>query len=209
MDDDTAELPGMPEPYGLTRVSSDGETLIYRGPYLVGRYEDDDVALRNLVIVSLRGAGHSGKEVAACCSLSEETVARLRARTRREGSAGLLHPAGRPRTLTPAKAARARAWSEEGLSNAEIARRFGVHPGTIGRLLGREADTSVTMQLLDLGEREHDGSEEKGGEDGEDGVIAGENEAVSDSAAEPAEQRPAPAPSLLPLLGRIEEEERT
>ena len=205
-----AELPGMPEPYQLTSVSSDGETVIYRGPYVVGRYEDDDVALRNLVIVSLREAGHSGRDVAACFSLSEETVARLRARTRREGSAGLLHHAGRPRTLTLAKAARARSWSDDGLSNAQIARRLGVHPGTIGRLLGKKADIAVAMQPLDLGEGVHDGDEGPGdAEEEEDGVIEDEHEDGGEPGPEPAPDPPARAPGPVPLFGRIEEEARS
>ena len=77
MDDDPSRLPGMPEPYRLSRFSADGETLVLRGPYVVGRYEDDDLGLRNLVVVSLRDAGHSGLEVAGCFGFSEEHVARL------------------------------------------------------------------------------------------------------------------------------------
>ena len=200
---DAAELPGMPEPYQLTLVSSDGETVIYRGPHVVGRYEDDDVALRNLVIVSLREAGHSGKDVAACFSLTEETVARLRARTRREGSAGLLHHAGRPRTLSPAKAGQARSWSADGLPNAQIARRLGVHPGTIGRLLGKKADMAIAMQPLDLGEGAPDDAEE------EDGVIEDEHEDSGVSGPKPAPDPPAREAGPVPLSGRIEEEERS
>ena len=184
-------------------MSSDGETVIYRGPYVVGRYEDDDVALRNLVMVSLREAGHSGKDVAACFSLTEETVARLRARTRREGSAGLLHHAGRPRALSPAKATRARSWSDDGLSNAQIARRLGVHPGTIGRLLGKKADMAVAIQPLDLGE----GAPGDAGE--EDGIVEDEHEDSGEPGPKPAPDPPAREAGPVPLSGRIEEEERS
>ncbi len=78
----SGQLEGMPEPYRLRRVQADGETIIFRGPYVVGRYEDDDVALRNLVIVSLREAGHSGREVADCFGLSGASVSMLWSRTK-------------------------------------------------------------------------------------------------------------------------------
>ena len=133
------QLPGMPEPYRLEKVCSDGETVILRGPYVVGRYEDDDVGLRNLVIVSLREAGHSGQEVAACFGLSVPYVSALRGRAKRAGSLGLVRDIGRPRKLTEAKVRRAEEWSAEGMTNKEIARRLAVHPSTIGRLLGKDA----------------------------------------------------------------------
>ena len=79
------QLPGMPEPYRLEKVSSDGETVTLRGPYVVRRYEDDDIGLRNLVLVSLREAGHSGKDVAACFGLSVPYVSALRGRVKRSG----------------------------------------------------------------------------------------------------------------------------
>ncbi|MGH9088561.1 MAG: putative transposase [Acidimicrobiales bacterium] len=131
------QLPDMPEPYRLHRVSYDGETIILRGPYVVGRYEDDDIGLRNLVVVSLRQAGHSGKEVAACFGLSVPYVSALRGRAKRGGSVGLVRYLGRPRKLTEARARQAETWGKEGIANNEIARRLGVHPSTIGRLLKR------------------------------------------------------------------------
>ena len=141
----------MPEPYRLSRFSADGETLVLRGPYVVGRYEDDDRGLRNLVVVSLRDAGHSGQEVAECFGFSEEHVARLHARARREGSAGIVRQAGRPRKLTAKRAEQARAWSAEGVPNAEIARRLRLHRGTIGRLLGPRRAGKAEVQGLGLG----------------------------------------------------------
>lgn len=162
MDDEAGQLPGMPEPYRLQRVSSNGETVVLRGRYVVGRYEDTDTALRNLVIVSLREMGHSGKEVAECFSLSDEYVSVLRTRAKREGSAALVGRRGRPRKLSEAKVRRAKAWAAEGISNAEIARRVDVHPGTVGRLLGRRVKEMPTDQLVAL----HDVEMPAGGETG-------------------------------------------
>ena len=207
----------MPEPYGLSRVPCNGETVVFRGPYVVGRYEDDDVALRNLVIVSLRDAGHSGLEVAGCFGFSEEHVARLHTRARREGSDGLARKLGRPRKLTKARAARARAWSDQGLPNAEIARRLGVHRGTIGRLLGRKGGGEARLQELDLGGAEQTTSEDDashGGCDGDEGDgyedegDDEEEEAGSGSSSEPAGPLPVPAPcstALVPVSGRAGE----
>ncbi len=151
MSDDVGELPGMPEPYRLQRFCADGETIIKRGPYVVGRYEDDDLGLRNLVIVSLRQAGHSGEEVAACFGMSVQYVSKLRCRAKKSGSLGVVRQMGRPRKLSDAKVAKARTWAAQGVANAEIARRLGVHPGTIGRLLGRvERIERATEQALEL-----------------------------------------------------------
>ena len=206
--DDAGQLPGMPEPYRLQKVSSNGETIVFRGPYMVGRYEDTDLALRNLVIVSLRETGHTGKEVAECFSLSEEYVATLRARAKREGSAALVHKRGRPRKLSEAKARRASAWANEGLSNAEIARRLGVHHGTIGRLLGKRVKEAASDAQLDLDNETPD-----------DGDGNGVVEARADAEAEVADApsaTPGTTPGVAttghdeppPLPVRLEHEER-
>ncbi len=158
MSGDASELPGMPEPYGLRRLCVDGETIIKRGPYVVGRYEDDDLGLRNLVIVSLRDAGHSGAEVAACFGMSVPYVSMLRSRAKVAGSIGLVHRMGRPRKLTDAKLAKARVWATQGVTNAEIARRLGVHRGTIGRMFGPAEPTErSTEQTLDSRRRRRPG----------------------------------------------------
>ncbi|MHB8290615.1 MAG: helix-turn-helix domain-containing protein [Acidimicrobiales bacterium] len=208
MSDETGQLPAMPEPYRLQKVSSDGETVVFRGPYVVGRYEDTDLALRNLVIVSLRETGHTGKEVAQCFSLSEEYVATLRARAKREGSAALVHKRGRPRKLSEAKARRASAWANEGLSGAEIARRLGVHHGTIGRLLGKRVKEAASDPQLDLDDEVPDNN------DG-DGVDEARLEAEADVAdALGATLRTTPDVAitshdeLTPLPVRLEDGER-
>jgi transposase len=200
--DDTGRFRGMPEPYGLSRVSANGETVIFRGPYMVGRYEDDDLALRNLVMVSLREAGHSGKEVAACFSLSEEYVAILRARAKREGSAGLVRQLGRPRKLSEPRARRARAWAAQGVTNAEIARRLSVHAGTIGRLLGRRQAEETTAQKLDLdGEEAFVESGDTAGSECEEEASEPAGSDHSETEAETDQERPAG-------LRRLENEDR-
>jgi transposase len=141
----------MPEPYGLARTVSGKVTVITRGPYVVGRYESDDLGLRNLVVVSLTDAGHEGKEVAAVFGLTPQYVSMLRGRAKASGSAGLVRPRGGPRKLSPKKLHQAACWSAEGLKDAEIARRLGVHRSTIGRLLENghllEAATLLPAEL--------------------------------------------------------------
>ena len=214
MCDDPGQLPAMPEPYRLQKVSSNGETVVFRGPYVVGRYEDTDLALRNLVIVSLREIGHTGKEVAECFSMSEEYVATLHARAKREGSAALVHKRGRPRKLSEAKARRAKAWAEEGISNAEIARRLGVHHGTIGRLLGRKVKEPATDPQLDLKDDEApaDGADDgEGAGVDEEACAEAENaqaQGLSASAASGGAATDEPPPLLPVRLGDAERPSR-
>ena len=199
VDEEAVQLPGMPEPYRLAKVSANGETVIFRGPYVVGRYEDTDTALRNLVIVSLREMGHSGKEVAECFSLSDEYVSVLRTRAKREGSAALVQRRGRPRRLSEARIGRAKAWADVGISNAEIARRLGVHPGTIGRLLGRKVREDAPSQALFDDEEAHDNEERL-----DDEEQAEPDETASASA--PAEDAATDDPP--PRLLRLEDAQR-
>lgn len=130
-----SELPGMPEPYSLERYVAGGETFVTRGPYLVARFDSDDIGMRNLAVVALTDAGHSGLDVGACFGITPVYVSMLRGRARLEGSAGLVRPRGRRPKLSPAQAASARRWSGEGVSNVEIATRLNVHARTVGRAL--------------------------------------------------------------------------
>ena len=125
----------MPEPYVLERFVSGAETFIVRGPHLVWRFDSDDIGMRNMAVVALTGAGHSGIEVAACFGITAVYVSMLRGRARMEGSAGLVRQRGRRPKLSAARVASVRRWSGEGLSNVEIAARLGVHARTIGRVL--------------------------------------------------------------------------
>ena len=86
--------------------------------------------------------------MAACFGLTPQYVSMLRGRARDRGSEGLVRPRGRRRSLSPAKLARAAAWSKQGMTNAAIAERFGVHPGTIGRRLSAMGAQDVVQQPL-------------------------------------------------------------
>jgi DNA invertase Pin-like site-specific DNA recombinase len=70
--------------------------------------------------------------------LSAAYVATLHQRALREGTAGLVRPAGRPRETGEAAWDRAREWRAAGVRDAEIARRLGVNQSTVLRRLGRE-----------------------------------------------------------------------
>jgi hypothetical protein len=56
---------------------------------------------------------------------------------------------GRPSKLSGAKLAKAKAWAAGGVANNEIARRLGVHPGTVGRRLkrARRGEQSAAQSL--------------------------------------------------------------
>src|ERR1039457_2637433 len=69
--------------------------------------------------------------------LTPNYVATLRQRSLREGTAGLIRAAGRPRETGEASWDRARAWRAEGMRDAEIARRLKVNQSTVLRRLGR------------------------------------------------------------------------
>lgn len=204
MENGAQQLPLMPEPYRLEKMSFDGETLILRGPYVVGRYEDDDIGLRNLVIVSLREAGHSGRDVAECFGLSVPYVSALRGRAKRAGSLGLVRKIGRPRKLSEEKARRAMKWSAAGVTNKEIARRVGVHPSTIGRLLGgNPRATEPDPEAFDLDLFGDDAGKEvaSAGEPVLPGTGAG-----CDTETERAQRA---SVDVSPAIGRLEDVERS
>lgn len=144
------ELPGMPEAVSLRLLTHDGEVFVFRGSHLFSRYDNDDLGMRNVVVVALCDAGISVNEVATCFSLSRQYVSMLRGRAKDAGSAGLVRPRGRKKSLTPSKWHKALSLSEQGVSDREIARRFGVHHGTVARRLALVRSQQGTASELAL-----------------------------------------------------------
>ena len=126
----------MPEAADLRVLRSDGRTWIFAGKTALFRFADDDGGMRNIAVAALRQIGFSGKRVAAALGLTENYVATLHQRAQREGAAGLVRPRGRPRTLAEKDWEQARQWREQGVRDAEIARRLGVQQSTVLRRLG-------------------------------------------------------------------------
>jgi len=87
-------------------------------------------------LVVLTGLGFAGKDVAAAFGLTPVYVSVLRSRARAEGSAGLARRRGRPASAGADALARARGWRAEGMADAQIGRRLGVHGTTVARWLG-------------------------------------------------------------------------
>jgi hypothetical protein len=100
------------------------------------RFADTDTAMRNIAVAALRQIGFPGTQVAAALGLTTNYVATLHQRAQREGTAGLVRPRGRPRTVTGQDWEQARAWRAAGVRDAEIARRLGVQQSTVLRRLG-------------------------------------------------------------------------
>ena len=154
-------------------------------------------------MVALTDAGHAGTEVAACFGITAVYVSMLRGRARSEGSAGLVRRRGRRPKLSPAQVAKARRWSEAGITNAEIAERLKVHPGTIGRTLERAGSLAAQDRLDGMGD------DREGPAKAEAPPAVGENDQASADAAAPvaAENIPAPvvpeaAPAVAPEVER-------
>src|SRR5258706_256485 len=119
-----AILDGMPDPADLHVHEHDGEVWVLAGSRVLASWRAGDSAMRNMTAVVLTGLGFAGKDVAAALGLSTGYVSMLRSRARSEGSAGAARRPGRP------------AWGGEGMADAEIGRRRGVHGTTVARWLG-------------------------------------------------------------------------
>jgi hypothetical protein len=132
----SAILEGMPDAADLRVLRSDGVTWVFAGRTALFRFADGDTAMRNIAVAALRQIGFPGTQVAAVLGLTTNYVATLHQRAQREGTAGLVRPRGRPRTVTEQDWERARAWRAAGVRDAEIARRLGVQQSTVLRRLG-------------------------------------------------------------------------
>jgi hypothetical protein len=130
-----AMLVGMPAPRDLHRSEVDGQVFVAVGATVLFSYAADDAGLRNLAAVTLPEMGFTGRRVAQVLGITEEYVSMLRARTRREGSAGLMRRRGRPSALRAGDLSRARSWRAAGQTDAAIGDRLGVHATTVARAL--------------------------------------------------------------------------
>ena len=133
-----AILEGMPEPRDLRMHEHDGRCVITAGSVVLFDYAAGDVVMRNIALAVLRQLGFRGRAVAAALGLTESYVATLHSAARRDGSAALAMQdrRGTPGKVTAAQWEQARAWREQGASDAEIGRRLGVANTTVGRGLG-------------------------------------------------------------------------
>ena len=134
-----AILEGMPDPRDLRPLDTGGQTVIFAGSAELFRFAADDTAMRHVAAAVLRQLKFPGKDVAAVLGLSAAYVATLHQRARREGTAALVRPAGRPRETGEAAWDRARQWRAAGVRDAEIARRLGVNQSTVLRRGGARA----------------------------------------------------------------------
>ena len=144
----SAILEGMPEAADLRVLRSDGVTWIFAGKTALFRFADGDAAMRNIAVAALRQIGFPGTQVAAALGLTTNYVATLHQRAQRDGTAGLVRPRGRPRTVTEQDWEQARAWRAAGVRDAEIARRLGVQQSTVLRRLG-PAQVQGELELED------------------------------------------------------------
>ena len=131
-----AILDGMPDPRDLHRLDGDGQVMIFAGPMLLFRFAEDDTAMRNIAVATLRQLNFPGTAVAAAAGLTPNYVATLRQRFLKEGTAGLIRQPGRPRETAEDSWDQARAWRDSGVRDAGIARRLGVNQATVLRRLG-------------------------------------------------------------------------
>src|SRR5664280_1530172 len=128
-----AMLVGMPTPRDLHRIEVDGQVLITVGSAVLFSYDAADSGLRNLAAVTLPEMGFTGRRVAQVLGITQEYVSMLRARARAEGSAGLMRRRGRPAALGARDLGRARSWRGQGVTDAAIGKRLGVHGSTVAR----------------------------------------------------------------------------
>lgn len=132
----TVAFEGMPERDVVRLSRRDGVVVIGFGHRVLYRYDDGDVGLRNLALVSLCEARLvSGLEAAELFGLSPGYVSALRVRIRRQGSVALVPPMGRPPKLDAKDRATALRLAAEGMAGQDIAARLGVSGATISRLL--------------------------------------------------------------------------
>ncbi len=165
----TVAFEGMPERDVVRLWRHDGVVVISFGHRAMHRYDETDIGMRNLALVSLCEAGLiSGLEAAELFGLSAGYVSALRVRIRRQGSVALVPPMGRPPKLGAKDRAAALRLAREGMSGQDIARRLGASGATVSRLLA----AAPTAMLLPSDDEmtSDDASEEE--EDAPGGAVA-------------------------------------
>jgi len=116
----------------------DGRCVITAGSVVLFDYAAGDIVMRNIALAALRQLGFRGRVVAAVLGLTENYVATLWNAAKRDGSAALIRQdrPGAPGKVTAAQWEQARAWRDQGVSDAETGRRLGLAHTTISRGLG-------------------------------------------------------------------------
>ena len=134
-------LEGMPSPWDLHLHRAAGRVVVLVGSTVVAEYAEGDLAMRNMVIVTLRRVGFPGGRVAEVFGLTPTYVSRLKTAAARGSAAALAGQdgPGRPRALGEDQQELARQWREQGESDLEIGRRLGVAGTTVARRLAARA----------------------------------------------------------------------
>jgi hypothetical protein len=154
-------LEGMPSPWDLRLHRAAGRVVVLVGSTVVAEYAEGDLAMRNMVIVTLRRVGFPGERVAEVFGLTPTYVSRLKTAAARGSAAALAGQdgPGRPRALGEDKQELARQWREQGESDLEIGRRLGVAGTTVARRLAARpaspaagADASPGQEELEFAE---------------------------------------------------------
>jgi transposase len=177
----SAILEGMPEPRDLRLREHDGRCVITAGQVVLFEYPAGDIVMRNIALAALRQLGFRGRVVAAVLGLTENYVATLHNAAKRDGSAALIGQdrRGGPGKVTAAQWAQARAWRDQGVSDAETGRRLKVAHTTISRGLGPRGQAPAS------GGEQHAPAEPlfTGPEAGAETGTAAEAEALTDAGA--------------------------
>ena len=134
-------LEGMPSPWDLHLHRAAGRVVVLVGSTVVAEYAEGDLAMRNMMIVTLRRVGFGGGRVAELFGLTPTYVSRLKTAAARGSAAALASQdgPGRPRALGEDQQELARQWREQGKSDLEIGRRLGVAGTTVARRLAARA----------------------------------------------------------------------
>jgi len=136
-------------------INVGGRVSVLHGPFLMFDFADDDIGMRNFVLVSLTKAKVlSGKAAGRLFGVRPEHVARLRSEYVRSGPAGLAPKrAGRPPALAAEQIRQARLWAGRRISHAQIAKRLGVPRSVVTETLKRHGGpiTGPDRQVGEVG----------------------------------------------------------